>query len=176
MERAPNARLAGGDRLGAVVAPMTSSLKIALELWRRGLSVIPVPRPRRGVPAGHVGDGKRPAISWAEYQKRLPTEDELHRWFTEEQNVAIITALVSGVVMVDADSPEALRWCTSRMTYTPWQVRTRRGFHLYYAHPGVHVSNRARIETNAGKLALEVRGDGGLGIAPGSLHASGHVY
>ena len=57
--------------------------------------------------------------------------------------------------------------------YTPWQTQTSRGFHLWYRHPGVRVPNRARIETRDGRLAIDVRGDGGYVIAPGSVHASG---
>ena len=58
----------------------------------------------------------------------------------------------------------------------PWQTKTARGFHLFYRHPGVHVSNRSRIETRDGRLALDVRGDGGYVIAPGSVHVTGAVY
>lgn len=142
-----------------------------------GLSVIWVPRPRAGVPIGQPGDGKVPAISWKIYQDRVPTDDELVTWFSgEPMNLAIITGAVSGVVVVDADSPDALRWCTAHLPYTPWQTKTARGFHLWYAHPGVTVRNRARLETGAGRLAIDVRGDGGYVIGPGSVHASGAMY
>ena len=36
--------------------------------------------------------------------------------------------------------------------------------------------NRARIETGAGKIKLDLRADGGYVIAPGSIHASGAEY
>lgn len=91
-------------------------------------------------------------------------------------NLAVVTGAVSGVVVIDADSPKALRWCVRRFPYTPWQTQTGRGFHLWYRHPAVQVANRARIETRAGRLAIDVRGDGGYVIAPGSLHASGAMY
>ena len=38
------------------------------------------------------------------------------------------------------------------------------------------VPNRARLETRDGTLPIDVRGDGGYVIAPGSVHASGAVY
>ena len=60
--------------------------------------------------------------------------------------------------------------------YTPWQTKTARGYHLWYRYPAVHVGNRARLETRDGRLAIDVRGDGGFVIAPGSLHASGAEY
>jgi hypothetical protein len=83
---------------------------------------------------------------------------------------------VSGIVVVDADSPEALRWCTAHLKYTPWQTQTGRGFHLYYQHPGVSVRNRARLDTRDGRIAVDIRADGGYVIAPGSIHLNGHEY
>ncbi len=142
----------------------------ALDLWRRGLSIFPVPRPD----ATH--DGKRPVIAWKDYQTRRATEAEIRAWFAAPQNLGIVTGAISGVVVIDGDSPEALRWLTRRLPYTPWQTRTSRGFHLFLRHPGVPVRNRARIETGEGRLAIDVRGDGGFVVGPGSIHASGHVY
>ncbi len=149
-------------------------LETALSLWARGLSVIPVLRPQPGACEGAIDDGKHPAIKWREFQTRPPTEHELTAWFADtDHNVAVITGAVSGVVVIDADSPDALRWCVRRLPYTPWQTKTVRGFHLWYGHSGVHVKNRARLDTGTGRLALDVRGDGGYAIAPGSVHASG---
>jgi hypothetical protein len=155
---------------------MTAELTTALGLLARGLGVIPVPRPRSGVPVGKPGDGKVPAIPWREYQSRLPTENELRAWFRTPQNLAIITGAVSGVVVIDADDPIAVQWCIHRLPYTWWQTATARGFHLFYRHPGVPVRNRARLETGDGRLAIDVRGDGGYVIAPGSIHATGAAY
>lgn len=158
---------------------MTPQLAAALRFLHLGLSVIPVPRPRAGVAAGSPGDGKVPAIAWREYQTRLPTEAELceREWFGgEPMNFAVVTGAVSNHVVIDADSPEALRVITRRLPYTPRQTQTGRGFHLWYRHPGVRVPNRARIDTPEGRLAIDVRGDGGYVIAPGSLHASGAEY
>ena len=153
------------------------SLLIAQRFLALGLSVIPVPRPRPGVPAGQPGDGKVPAIAWSEYQERRPTASEIDAWFgAAPMNLAVITGQVSGVVVVDADEPEALRWLVRRLPWTPWQTQTARGFHLWYRHPGVRVPNRARVDTGAGTLKIDVRGDGGYVIAPGSVHASGAAY
>lgn len=145
-----------------------TSAGLALSLWQLGLSVIPVPRP-----SDHH-DGKRPIIAWKQYQQRRPTWDELASWFAGRvpQNLAVITGAVSGVVVVDVDSPEAAPWVREHLRRTPWIVRTARGWHLYYRHPGAHVGNRAHLEG----IKLDVRGDGGFVVGPGSVHASGHVY
>jgi len=142
----------------------------ALALRQLGLSVIPVPRPD----AHH--DGKKPIIAWRDYQHRLPTDDEITAWFATPQNLGIITGAISGVVVVDADSPDAVTWIRKRMPYTPWQTKTARGYHLWYRHPDLPVRNRARIATGSGRLALDVRGDGGYVIGPGSMHATGAIY
>ena len=155
---------------------MPSCLETALDLARRGLCVIPVPRPRPGATPNTVGDGKVPAIEWTPYQDQLATEDEIRKWFTTEQNIAVVTGAISGVVVVDADSLAAVQWIRRRLTYTPWQTRTSRGFHLWYQHPGARVGNRACIDTGHGRLEIDLRGDGGFVIAPGSLHASGARY
>lgn len=134
-----------------------------------GLSVIPLPRPD----AHH--DGKRPTFPWSEYQQRLPTDAELEAWFKgEPKNLAVITGAVSGVVVVDADSAEAEAWCLNHLPHTPWRVRTARGLHLYYQHPGTKVANRARMEVPGG--TVDLRGDGGYVVGPGSQHASGAAY
>src|SRR5438132_97233 len=103
---------------------MPDVLAMAHQLLERGLSVIPVPQPRPGVPVGEPGDGKVPAISWREYQTRLPTKEEVTRWFNSPMNIAVITGAVSDVVVIDADDPNALRWCTAHLPYTPWQTQT----------------------------------------------------
>jgi hypothetical protein len=140
--------------------------RLARRLFALGLSVIPVPRPQPGVPPGHPGDGKVPAIAWSAYQKRRPTAREIDAWFgAAPMNLAVITDQLSGAVVVDADEPEALRWLVRRLPWTPWQTQTARGFHLWYRHPGVRVPNRARVETGVGKLKIDVRGDGGYVIA-----------
>ena len=153
-----------------------SALATARWLLSLGLSVIPVPPPRPGAQPGYPGDGKTPAIAWREYQTRLPSAAEISAWFTTDQNIAVITGEISGIVVIDADSPEAARWCVRRLPYTPWQTKTARGWHLWYRHPGVRVANRARIDTGAGRIAVDVRGDGGFVIAPGSLHPTGVPY
>lgn len=142
------------------------NLKTALDLWRRGLSIFPIPH-----------RSKVAVIKWGDYQKRLPTEDEIRGWFTgEPTNAAIATGAVSGVVAVDADSPEGLAYIVEHLPRTPWQTRTRKGYHLFYRVADVHVGNKARLHTPKGRLAIDVRGHGGYVISPGSIHPSGFVY
>jgi hypothetical protein len=131
-----------------------------------GLSVFPVPR-----------GAKIPDRPWKAFQSQFATDAELVAMFAgPPMNLGVVTGVISDVVVVDADALDALKWCTRHLPYTPWQTRTRRGFHLWYRHPGVTVRNCARLETRDGRLAIDVRGGGGFVIAPGSLHPSGAVY
>lgn len=150
--------------------------QIAQRLRELGMSVIPVPRPRPGTRPGQPGDGKVPLLAWSLYQTRFSTAEEIDEWFATPMNLAVVTGAISGIVVIDADTREAVRWAVRHLPYTPWQTETARGFHLWYRHPGVRVPNQARIETRDGRLALDVRGDGGFVIAPGSIHASGVEY
>ncbi len=153
------------------------SLAIARRLRQLGLSVIPIPPASPDVPPGHPGDGKVTEIPWRRYQTRPATEAKIITWFSgRAMNIGIVTGAVSGVIVVDVDSGDAARWWVQHRPFTPWQVQTARGWHFYYAHPGVRVPNRAHLETRDGRLAIDVRGDGGYVIAPGSIHASGVAY
>src|SRR5262249_41187879 len=121
----------------------TAVLHIARELLARGLSVIPVPRAD-----GVRFNGKVPALCWREFQARLPTEAEVSDWFgSKPTNIGIVTGAISGLVVVDVDSPEAVSWWTKNRPYTPWQTRSARGYHLFYRHPGVRVGNVTHLET-----------------------------
>lgn len=138
-----------------------TSLEAALEYLARGWSVLPCE------PAG-----KQPLLeSWSPLQRAPATEEQIRRWWGEEPdaNVAVVTGAVSGVVVVDVDGEvEAVRDLPPTLT-----VRTRRGRHHYYRHPGsgVVVPNRVRI-----RPGVDVRGDGGYVLAPPSLHPDGAVY
>jgi hypothetical protein len=45
------------------------------------------------------------------------------------------------------------------------------GRHLYFAHPGLHLRNRAGLAQG-----IDLRGDGGFIVAPPSTHPSGNPY
>lgn len=131
------------------------------QLLDLGISIIPI-TPRQ----------KFPACRWAGYQKRLATPEEVASW-GERDAYGIVTGALSGLVVVDCDDAEAEAWVASHLPQTPLRVRTGGGgLHLYYRHPGGRVPNRAKV----GGMRLDVRGDGGQVLGPGSLHPSGSTY
>jgi hypothetical protein len=140
----------------------------ALRYVGLGLGPLDVP------PPDEHHDGKVPTRAWKRYQvdERI-VEAHAREWFTgREQSIALLTGALYGVVVVDADGPDALRHCVIRLPRTPWQTRTAKGVHLFYRHPGGVLRNRARI----GGLPLDFRGDAGYVMAAPSLHKSGVRY
>lgn len=132
-----------------------------------GFSLVPI-----------AGADKKPLVPWKEYTTRLPTSDELSEWFDGPlpedggNNIGIVTGSVSGIVVLDIDGPageESLR-SLGDVPETA-TVRTGKGRHLYFRHPGNEIRNFA------GKLpGLDLRGDGGYVVAPPSIHANGSRY
>ena len=116
--------------------------------------------------------GKEPATSWKRYQSEVPNDEDLARWDASDFNVCIVTGAPSCIVVLDVDSPEAQALVDSLNLPSTPTVRTARGCHLYFKHPGSIVPNGVKI----GGVKLDVRGDGGYVIGPGSLHPSGVRY
>ncbi|PKN33222.1 MAG: hypothetical protein CVU61_14495 [Deltaproteobacteria bacterium HGW-Deltaproteobacteria-19] len=118
---------------------------------------------------------KKPCISgWTEYQKRLPTEEEVGTWFGQnpEPNIAIITGTVSNLVVFDLDSEDAVAYAEEEGGFPETvKVKTGKGYHVYMKHPGFPVKNSVNKD-----LAIDIRSDGGYVVAPPSIHGSGHQY
>jgi hypothetical protein len=134
----------------------------ALDLWDAGYQVVVAPL-----------KGKRPTIAWKKYQTERVPREQVEEWFAQgEHNLALISGTISGTVVVDGDSAEACSYIESLCTPT-MKVLTSKGAHYYYRHPGVRVPNSCRVVDDP---PIDLRGDGGLTIGPGSLHASGVYY
>ena len=58
-----------------------------------------------------------------------------------------------------------------RLPEAPMTLTGGGGRHLYFAHPGGHVGNRAGI-----RPGIDLRGDGGCIVLPPSIHPSGNTY
>jgi len=126
-----------------------------------------------------AGD-KRPLIAWQPFQERLATVDELNGWFARwpDANVGVVTGAISGLVVVDVDPRHdgdaglaELERRHGALPDTVEAVSGGGGRHLYFAHPGGTVHNRVGLAPG-----VDLRGDGGLIVAPPSLHPSGRHY
>jgi hypothetical protein len=138
------------------------------DLLARNWSIFPL-KPRSKLPA---------VRSWLEYQRRHLNFDELEQWFsTPDYNVAVVTGRISGIFVVDLDSPAAIAWATEHLPPYDLRVRTARGLHCYYPYSGARpMRNKTRIQWQGETLELDIRAEGGYVVGPGSVHESGHVY
>lgn len=88
--------------------------------------------------------------------------------------MGIVTGKLSGLVVVDCDTPEDAAYWQNRFPSSPLSVQTGGGgLHVYYLAPeNLDVGNRVKIH----RRRIDLRGEGGYVAAPPSRHPSGHRY
>lgn len=124
---------------------------------------------REGARCGSIG--KHPAVFWGQ----LAAGEKI---FSDDLTCGygIATGARSGLFVVDIDGPDAATVLETfgeiPETFTVESPRQGGGWHLWYRAPSFSVA------TSAGVLApgVDVRGDGGFVVAPGSPHKSGGMY
>lgn len=146
----------------------------ALEYLRRGFSVIPLNGPDEPHGAPVDERGKRPALAWKEYQARQPTEADVKKWFRNGRklNLGVVTGAVSGITIVDFDSPEAIQFARERKFPKTPLVKTAKGYHAYCRYREGHRNFQKRADLPG----IDLRGEGGYAVAPPSVHATGTQY
>lgn len=152
---------------------MATPLEEAQRLAAWGFNVLPA---KRG--------GKAPQVSWAKYQTQR-TDPQLLNWFSGgERNYWIATGRISGILVLDCDTPEAEAWWREKLAAYEEDgvhildrtaaVTTRKGHHYYFRlPPNTPVASWSHHKDS---LSFDVRADGTGVIAPPSVHESGHVY
>jgi hypothetical protein len=140
-------------------------LALTAQQWTAdGIAVIPI-----------AYRDKRPTVpTWREFQKRLPTADEIRRWFQDRfHNLAIITGW-RGLVVLDFDQRPAYElwrdWSReaapqARFSYT---VETSRGVHVYLFIDEPVATMKAGT--------IDIKAAGGYVLAPPSIHPTGKPY
>lgn len=146
--------------------PLPPSVRKAAE---RGWSIIP------------VRADKRPAIkSWAIYQSRCPSLEELEQWakIPQVQAWAVITGQVSGLVILDFDGETGLE-TLAKLELRP-HVRTGSGgAHVYFRHPGWRVptlNSKTSKKLKQNWPGLDIRADGGYAVFWGSNQAGAYRW
>jgi hypothetical protein len=139
-------------------------LAAALEYASRGWQVIPL-KPR----------AKNPTVSFSE---ATANPAKLRRWFGQDfpYNIGILTGIVSGVFVLDIDGSNGAfslavlerKHGSLPRTLISW---TSSGCHFWFKCNGP-------IKTSVGQIApgIDIRGDGGLVVAPPSIHETGAIY
>lgn len=121
-------------------------------------------------------DQKASKGRWKQFQQKRPNKEQLRLWFTDTDTqllgLGIVCGRVSGGLLVrDFDSQPAYNaWKASNASLAKVlpTVETRRGFHVY-ATCGLYLP-RGRRTFIYNFDDGELRGDGGLVVAPPSIH------
>lgn len=147
-----------------------TAAEIAVYLAEKcGFSMVPL----------HRGTKISALSEWAPYQTQAADTDQILKW-TEKFpgcNWGCVAGLVSDLVVFDCDDEAAYRWAQVHLPTTPVKVKTSRGWHLYYHHPGPeYVDDLRAIDPRKDGVHAELRRDGQYAVAPGSVHESGAVY
>jgi hypothetical protein len=131
------------------------------ELHGLGFSLIPV----------HVGK-KIPAIAWTQYKTRRASLEEIATWEQAGHNSGIVTGAISSIFVLDCDTPEAVALALKLgIPENGVSVGTAKGKHFYFRYPDFSIPNKTNFLPG-----MDIRGEGGFVVAPGSIHPSGVVY
>lgn len=185
--------------------PLERVYQAALAYRAAGLSFIPIQvdgskQPcRELLPFVRRSTGSRRFRSWSPFMKRLPTVDEIDRWFHPRHHnyagLAIVCGAVSGgLEVVDFDNLALFeRWQRSLDEQEKiwfhklvWVRSPRPGMHGYFRsdHCGGNQKLAACLEAGQNDpprltTLVEIKGEGGLVLAPpspGDCHPSGREY
>ena len=139
----------------------------AIEYLRQGFSVIPA-----------VPKEKKFLISWADYQKKLPTESDIRQWWTKwpDANIGLVTGQISNLAVIDIDSAEGKEQIEEYLPDTlvfPIAHTPRGGQHWFFRCFDADLLTQAPIPGFAG---VDIRANGGVVIVPPSVGVNGKQY
>lgn len=155
----------------------------AIAYARLGWSVIPMHTPgpdgcsclRSECPSC----GKHPRVQWEPFMAVPAAEDTVADWWERwpDANVGIVTGAVSGVVVLDVDprndGEATLQSLEQRWGELPMTVVVRTGgggWHYWFS------CGDRRIASRVLDVGLDLKSEGGVVVAPPSMHASGILY
>lgn len=154
---------------------MNDLLKAALEFSDRGWNVFPL------VPASK---SFYKGLEWG--KEATANKTMIRQWWNEkeERNIGIATGRRSNLVVLDIDprhgGDESLRKLRKEHGTHPPTLTSNTGSggrHFYYEHPGAGVKIKSAANVfGDGFPGVDVRGDGGMVIAPPSVHENGVLY
>ncbi len=107
--------------------------------------------------------GKEPSVEGGFYAGTTDPS-QVAEWIAEgreNHDVALATGIPSGLVVLDADTPET--FAEMQREYGEPTVLTRRGGHWYFRHP-----RNGKVISNSVRDGLDRKGDGGYVVAPPS--------
>jgi len=135
------------------------------DLHRLGCSVFPI-----------KARDKKPVGKWKEFQTQPATIAQAEQWDVSNHNVGIATGPVSGfwVLDIDNDAAEASAREKGWIRDDTACVKTGKGRHYCYkVAADQSVENTTAL---TGVCGVDIRGQGGFVVGPGSIHPNGHAY
>ena len=151
MSGRPSGRRRGfGLSAGANGSATQPTFWAAPDLAKAGYPVFPV-------------KGKEPTVEGSFYASTTDLS-RIAEWIEDgrgDHDVAIPTGLLSGVVVIDADTPET--FAKMEEQHGRPTVFTRRGGHWWFRHP-----RNGKVWSNSVEDGLDRKGDGGLVVVPPS--------
>jgi hypothetical protein len=126
--------------------------------------------------------GKQPLVPWRDYQQSRPAENDVRAWYRRwpEANVGIVTGQISNLVVIDIDpghgGEDSVAALAGRFGALPPTLTVRTGGggrHLYFSAPADPMPVPSRTGVAPG---IDVRAEGGMIVAPPSIHPSGGRY
>jgi len=136
-------------------------LSHALAVHNRDMNVIPL-----------TPGTKLPYVKWKQYQTEQIEQEQVEQWWNKWPDADIAIVIPPDLVVVDCDTAEAAAMALKKLPLTPWQVETSRGLHLYFSVPAGTVYKGTRNDM----AEIDIKTNGGIIVAPGSIHKSGKVY
>jgi hypothetical protein len=132
-------------------------LQCAMTYREQGFSVIPLPPGRK----------KPPILKWEPYQTSYPSVEELEQWFIRPYNLAVITGMLSRVLVVDVDLPHG--FASLEALELPRDIPTvttpSGGRHYYFQRP---LDLDLPFLTHKLLPGIELKGEGAYAVIPPS--------
>jgi predicted P-loop ATPase len=113
--------------------------------------------------------GKHPRCSWTSF------DPAAYNFSPEEgSQYGIRTGKGSGIFVVDCDEMSAVESFVAEFpeALDTYMVETASGAHFYFQHPGFPILTSKNVLGEG----IDVRGDGGFAVGPGSIHKTGVMY
>jgi hypothetical protein len=145
----------------------------ALEYVKRGWSIIPIEARSKESHKDLLQDTEQIAFGWRFFAHNRAHDDQVIYWFDmcPDANVAVVCGGISGVVVLDIDTPEALAHlrCLLPTGFVVPTVKTSRGEHWYFKY------NPFEAVQGSGP-GWDIRSDEQYALLPPSTHPSGVQY
>ncbi len=153
----------------------------ALEYLKHGYSVIPIKG--KAYATGDTeekrkDDSKKPLVKWEFFQSRLPSMQEIEKWWNQwpQAGIGIVTGMISGIAVIDIDSlqgkEQILPYIPDNMIF-PIADTPRGGEHWYYRIVNNDLKNRAGVPSFTG---VDIRAHGGYIVVPPTEGYNGKSY